>query len=99
MSRTIPGSISAKTGSGALFFVWLVELHPVGGSALYLSSGRAVTFGGNAYEHDRVKSVDSLTAPYIDYKNLTFGSASIVLRGLSDDGSTALPYVTLEGSV
>jgi len=79
--------------------VWLVELHPVGGSALYLSSGRAVTFGGNAYEHDRVKSVDSLTAPYIDYKNLTFGSASIVLRGLSDDGSTALPYVTLEGSV
>ena len=99
MPRTVPGSISAKTGSGPLFFVWLVELHPVGGSALYLSSGKAVTFGGNAYEHDRVKSVDGLTAPYIDYKNLTFGSASIVLRGLSDDGSTALPYVTLEGSI
>lgn len=99
MPRTVPSPITAKQGSGALFFIWLVELHPATGGAFYLSSGPAVTFGGNSYTANRVKSIDGVTAQYIDRKRRDFGNVTIVLDNLADDGGSSFPYTGLEGSV
>jgi len=100
MPRSVPAAILAKQGvDGALFFVVLVELQLAGGSNHYYSSGPAVTFNGNAYEHNRVKSVDGLTGQFIDRKRRDFGSVSITLDNLADDGSATFPITGLEGTI
>lgn len=98
MPRTLPAAISGATTDGAtLAWLWLVELRLVGGAIYYLSSGEACTFGGHSYQANRVKSVSGIVGQYIDGLNREFGNGSVALRGLSDDGSTSLPFVGIEG--
>jgi len=101
MPRSVPAAILAKQGvNGPLFFVVLVELQLAGGTSNhYFSSGPAVTFNGNTYEHNRVKSVDGLTGQFIDRKRRDFGSVSIILDNLADDGSATFPITGLEGTI
>ena len=101
MPRTVPAAILAKQGvDGPLFFILLVELQLAGGTSNhYFSSGPAVTFNGNSYERMRVKSVDGLVGQFIDRKRRDFGSVSIVLDNLADDGSATFPITSLEGTI
>lgn len=98
MPRTVPSAITAKQGSGALFFIWLVELHLSSGTQ-YFSSGQQVTFGGHVYTANRVKSINDLTAQYIDYKRHDFSGATIVLDNRADDGSANFYFTGIEGAV
>src|SRR5262245_61497190 len=98
MPRTVPGSITALIGAKNLKTpLWLVKWELASGTQ-YFSSGNAATYGGNAYQANRVKSISGLAAQYIDRRNHEFGKASITFDNLANDGSSNFPFVALDAA-
>jgi hypothetical protein len=65
----------------------------------YYSSGQQVSYGGNTYLKNRVKSIPSFQAGYIDRKDRDFSRLEIELDNLADDGSSSFPFTVLDASV
>lgn len=98
MPRQVPSSITALIGQQNLREpLWLVRWELASGT-VYLSSGVGVTYGGNAYETFRVKSVSGLTAQYLDRNTREFGRASFTFDNLANDGSSNFPFVALDAA-
>lgn len=75
--------------------ILLVAIAGVG----YYSSSSAVTYGGNTYVANRVKSIGSFEAMYVDRKVSHVSSVSIVLDNLADNGSSSFPFTVLDASI
>src|SRR5690242_7148813 len=96
MARTVPAGITALSGvSVTRAPLFLVSIAGLGG----YSSGEAVTFASTSFAANRVKSIGSFQAGYIDRKEKTYSKLSIVLDNLADNGSSSFPFTVLDASL
>lgn len=95
--RSVPAGITALIGQSVIRVLWLVKWELNTGTR-YLSNGPSVSFGGNTYEANRVKSISGLVAQYVDRIRRDFPRLNLTLDNLADNGSASFPYTVLDAS-
>lgn len=96
--RSVPSSITALLGQAVLRAPLFLVKWELASGTVYFSSGEAVTYGGNSYAANRVKSISGLTSQYVDRKSKDWGRASIVFDNMPATIGAALPFQTLDAA-
>ena len=97
MARTVPAAIAALVGQVNIRVLWLVKWELNTGTRYY-SSGPSVSFGGNTYEANRIRTVSSVVAQYVDRKRRDFPRLSITFDNLADNSSSSFPFTLLDAA-
>lgn len=97
MARTVPAGIASLVGAVNIRVLWLVKWELNTGTR-YFSSGPSVSFGGNTYEANRIRTVSSVVAQYVDRKRRDFPRLSITFDNLADNGSSTFPFTALDAA-
>jgi hypothetical protein len=97
MPITLPSSISAMIGqSSDQDALLLAEIH-FASSTKYFSSGTAVNWAGKSFEGNRIKP-STVTTGILDHSNNNFGSTSLTICNLADDGTASFPIQQLDAA-